>query len=86
MGAFAATNDSTYLRMAQRIADLIINGHAAANGWRLPEYLTNEWSINRTYAGDPMLPTVWHYTGTLAWMVPVYCSNCGSSAVESLIG
>jgi sulfoquinovose isomerase len=34
-----------------------INGHAAANGWRLPEHFTNEWSITRTYAGNPMLPT-----------------------------
>jgi hypothetical protein len=42
--------------MAERIADFIIIGrHAAANGWRLPEHFTNTWSINRTYAGSPML-------------------------------
>jgi sulfoquinovose isomerase len=55
MAAFEATNDSTYLSMAERIADLIISRHAAANGWRLPEHFTNARSINREYAGSPML-------------------------------
>ena len=40
MAAFEATNDSTYLRMAERIAELIIRRHAAENDWRLPEHFT----------------------------------------------
>jgi sulfoquinovose isomerase len=55
MAAFEATDDSTYLRMAERIADLIIGRHAAANGWRLPEHFTETWRIDRAYAGSPML-------------------------------
>jgi mannose/cellobiose epimerase-like protein (N-acyl-D-glucosamine 2-epimerase family) len=46
--AFEATNDSTYLRMAERIADLTIGRHAAANGWRLPEHFTNTLQLNRS--------------------------------------
>ena len=53
MAAFEATNDSTYIRMAERIADLIVRRHAAANDWRLPEHFTNEWRINRDYVGSP---------------------------------
>ena len=55
MAAFEATNDSTYIRMAERIADLIVGRHAAANGWRIPEHFTNKWIIDRAYAGNPML-------------------------------
>ena len=54
MAAFEATNDSTYLRMAEGIADLIANRHAAANGWRLPEHFNEDWRVNRTYAGSPV--------------------------------
>ena len=53
MAAFEATHDSTYLSMAERIADLIIRRHAAANGWRLPEHFTDQWIINRAYSGNP---------------------------------
>jgi mannose/cellobiose epimerase-like protein (N-acyl-D-glucosamine 2-epimerase family) len=55
MAAFEATHDSTCLRMAERVADLIIGRHAAANGWRLPEHFTITWSVDRSYAGNPML-------------------------------
>jgi sulfoquinovose isomerase len=55
MAAFEATSDSTYLHMAERIANLIIGGHATANGWRVPEHFTNKWVVDRTYAGSPML-------------------------------
>jgi sulfoquinovose isomerase len=54
MAAFEATSDSTYIRMAERISDLIVRRHAAANGWRLPEHFTEGWQVNRTYAGSPM--------------------------------
>jgi mannose/cellobiose epimerase-like protein (N-acyl-D-glucosamine 2-epimerase family) len=55
MAVFEATSDSTYPQMAERIANLIIGGHAAANGWRVPEHFTNKWVVDRTYAGSPML-------------------------------
>jgi sulfoquinovose isomerase len=54
MAAFEATNDATYLRMAERIAELIIRRHAAENDWRLPEHFTERWEINRDYSGSPM--------------------------------
>ena len=54
MAAFEATDDSTYLRMAERIADLIIQRHAAQNEWRLPEHFTSEWRLDKAYSGSPM--------------------------------
>ena len=53
MAAFEATRDSTYIGMAEQIADLIIRRHAAANGWRLPEHFTDQWKINQAYSGNP---------------------------------
>lgn len=54
MAAFEATGDSTYLGMAEGIADLIIRRHSAAAGWRLPEHFTTDWQVDRDYSGDPM--------------------------------
>jgi mannose/cellobiose epimerase-like protein (N-acyl-D-glucosamine 2-epimerase family) len=54
MAGYEATSDSSYLRMAERIADLIVNHHAMENGWRLPEHFTSDWQVNRVYAGSPM--------------------------------
>ena len=54
MAAFEATGDRTYLAMAERIADLIINRHARAEGWRVAEHFHADWSVDRAYAGDPM--------------------------------
>lgn len=54
MAAFEATGDSTYLGMAERIADLIIRRHSAAAGWRLPEHFTADWKLDKDYSGDPM--------------------------------
>ncbi len=54
MAAFEATNDSNYLRMAERIADLIVRNHAAENHWRLPEHFDADWLVNKDYAGNPM--------------------------------
>ena len=53
MAAFEATGDSTYLRMAERIADLIVHRHAAQNGWRLPEHFTADWQLDRTIPATP---------------------------------
>jgi sulfoquinovose isomerase len=54
MAAFEVTDDSTYLRMAERIAALIINRHARANGWRVAEHFTDRWELNRDYSASPM--------------------------------
>jgi mannose/cellobiose epimerase-like protein (N-acyl-D-glucosamine 2-epimerase family) len=54
MAAFETTNDSNYLHMAERIADLIVRRHAAENHWRLPEHFTADWLVNREYNGSPV--------------------------------
>jgi mannose/cellobiose epimerase-like protein (N-acyl-D-glucosamine 2-epimerase family) len=54
MAAFEATGDGTYLRMAERIADLIVRRHAGSNDWRLPEHFTADWRIDREYSGSPV--------------------------------
>jgi mannose/cellobiose epimerase-like protein (N-acyl-D-glucosamine 2-epimerase family) len=53
MAAFEATNDSSYIQMAERIADFIVRRHAAANDWRLPEHYTDKWMIFKEYFGSP---------------------------------
>ncbi|MBI1217945.1 MAG: AGE family epimerase/isomerase [Rhodobacteraceae bacterium] len=54
MAAFEATHDATYLTMAERIAGLIIDRHARAEGWRVAEHFHADWSVDRGYEGDPM--------------------------------
>lgn len=54
MAAFEATGDLSYLGMAERIAELIINRHARAAGWRVPEHFDADWQVDRDYEGDPM--------------------------------
>ncbi|WP_226782869.1 AGE family epimerase/isomerase [Oceaniglobus trochenteri] len=55
MAAFEATQDSSYLQMANSIAELIINRHARAEGWRVAEHFHADWTVDRDYSGDPML-------------------------------
>ncbi len=52
MAAFEATAESSYLRMAERIADLIVRRRAAENDWRLPEHFTSTWEANKDYSGS----------------------------------
>lgn len=54
MAAFEATGDTLYLTMAERIASLIIDRHARAEGWRVAEHFHADWSVDRDYEGDPM--------------------------------
>ncbi len=54
MAAFEATANSNYLRMAERIADLIIHRHAANSHWRVPEHFRSDWQVDKEYAGSPM--------------------------------
>jgi mannose/cellobiose epimerase-like protein (N-acyl-D-glucosamine 2-epimerase family) len=53
MAAFEATHDNTYLRMAERIAELIIHRHAAQNHWHIPEHFDAAWQPDRAYVGNP---------------------------------
>ncbi len=54
MAAFEVTADDRLLAMAERIADLIIRRHAAAEGWHLPEHFREDWTVDREYAGSEM--------------------------------
>lgn len=54
MSAFEATGERAYLAKAVRIAELIINRHARAQGWRVAEHFTADWQVDLGYAGDPM--------------------------------
>lgn len=54
MAASEATGDSTYLRMAERVAERIVGANAAAYNWRLPEHFTTDWRVDKDYAGSPM--------------------------------
>lgn len=54
MAAFEATGERRYLEMANSIADLIINRHARAEGWRVAEHFHADWTLDRSYRGDPM--------------------------------
>ena len=54
MAAFEATNDATYLSMAERVAARIVGANAAANDWRLPEHFSSDWRVDKDYAGSPM--------------------------------
>ena len=54
MATYEAINDSTFLQMAERIADLIVRKHAARNEWRLPEHFTADWGLDKAYSGSPM--------------------------------
>jgi mannose/cellobiose epimerase-like protein (N-acyl-D-glucosamine 2-epimerase family) len=85
MAAFEATSDSTYIHMAERIAELIVRRHAAENGWRLPEHFTKEWRVNRTYAGSPMFARMEPHLATGS-SGRACCSSYGNSAAASWIG
>ncbi|WP_427024483.1 AGE family epimerase/isomerase [Aureimonas ureilytica] len=54
MAAFEATGERAYLDKAGRIADLVVNRHARAQGWRLPEHFTEDWQVDRAYDGNPI--------------------------------
>ena len=54
MAAFEATDDSTYLRMAERVAERIVHANASDYDWRLPEHFTSDWKVDREYSGSPV--------------------------------
>ncbi|MBU3031459.1 AGE family epimerase/isomerase [Paracoccus marinaquae] len=52
--AHEATGREVYLDRAGRILDVFMGRIAPEHGWRLPEHYTQDWRIDRDYAGDPM--------------------------------
>ena len=54
MAAYEASGNRTFLTMAERIAGLIINCHARAEGWRVAEHFDADWQVDRGYEGNPM--------------------------------
>ncbi len=52
MAAFEATGDRAWLDKAESIATLLVHRHAAALGGRLPEHFTEDWQLDRDYAGN----------------------------------
>jgi mannose/cellobiose epimerase-like protein (N-acyl-D-glucosamine 2-epimerase family) len=57
MAAFEATDDASYLEMAESIARLIIGRLAKANGWRVAEHFNENWELDPDYSnGDVFRP------------------------------
>jgi len=54
MAAFEATGDTSFLRKAERIADLVIRRHAAALDWCVAEHFDAEWNLDKSYKGSDM--------------------------------
>ena len=57
MAALEATGDNSYLAMAESIATLVIQKHAALCGWRVAEHFDEDWQLDSDYAaGDIFRP------------------------------
>lgn len=54
LAAHQAWQDPAHLQMARDIARLMIDRHARAEGWVVPEHFTADWQVDRDFAGDPM--------------------------------
>lgn len=54
LSAFEATGNEVYLNRAGRILDFFTKQIAPQNDWRLPEHYTEDWKVDRSYAGNPM--------------------------------
>ncbi|WBU54265.1 AGE family epimerase/isomerase [Paracoccus sp. SCSIO 75233] len=54
IAAYEAWKDPAYLDMARSIAGFMINRHARAEGWVVPEHFTSDWQLDRDFEGDPM--------------------------------
>lgn len=52
--AYEAVGEQQFLDRAGRILDFFVTHIAANEGWRLPEHYTDDWQIDRSYAGNPM--------------------------------
>ena len=54
LSAYEATGREGFLHRAGRILDFFTGRIAPAHHWRLPEHYTEDWQVDRGYAGDPM--------------------------------
>lgn len=54
MAAYEATDDTRYLDMAKRIANLIIHHHAASLDYTVAEHFDQHWKIDKDYRGSDM--------------------------------
>ena len=54
LGAWEATGEGVFLDRAARIAERLIDRHARAAGWAVPEHFDADWREDRGYEGDPM--------------------------------
>ncbi|WP_400082527.1 AGE family epimerase/isomerase [Yoonia sp. R78084] len=54
LAAYEATGEALFLDRAGRILDFFVYQMASQNAWRLPEHYTNDWKIDRAYAGNHM--------------------------------
>jgi mannose/cellobiose epimerase-like protein (N-acyl-D-glucosamine 2-epimerase family) len=54
LGAHEATGERVFLDRARRIAERLIDRHARAAGWVVPEHFDASWREDRDYDGDPM--------------------------------
>ena len=54
LAAYEATGEALFLDRAGRILDFFVHRIAPANDWRLPEHYTDQWQIDRSYAGNHM--------------------------------
>ncbi len=54
LAAYETWRDPEFLAMARRIAGFMIDRHARAEGWVVPEHFTPDWQVDRDFAGDPM--------------------------------
>jgi mannose/cellobiose epimerase-like protein (N-acyl-D-glucosamine 2-epimerase family) len=60
LAAAEATGDGEWIARALTIADRIVRGFAAGNGWRIPEHFDEHWrplpDYNREHPADPFRP------------------------------
>lgn len=54
IAAHEATGEPRHLERAERIASLIVDRHARAEGWVVPEHFDARWRLDREHAGDAM--------------------------------
>lgn len=54
LAAYEECRDPALLARAEAIADLLINRHARAHDWAVPEHFTRDWRVDRDFDGDAM--------------------------------
>jgi len=54
LAAFEATGDSKFLDRAGRVLTFFTGKIAPSENWRIPEHYTQDWQIDRDYAGNHM--------------------------------